>query len=87
MCAIAFSCCQSYLHRITSTVTSIRLQRTIAAILIHEDAGSAVRHDVVFSIFGVRRDEFRRTANAEWMSSIAAVLLVASAGGIPCRFT
>ena len=68
-------------------MTSIRLQRAIVAKPIHEDAGSAVRHDVVFSVFGVRRDEFRRIADAEWMCSIAAVLIVASAGGIPRRFT
>ena len=50
--------CRLYLYRITSTVFTIHLQRTHAADNIHDDVGSVVFMDVVFSIVGVRRNDF-----------------------------
>ena len=50
--------CRLYLHRITSTVSTISLQRTHATDNIHDDVGSVVFMDVVFSIVGVRRNDF-----------------------------
>ena len=43
------------------------LQRTYAITDIHDDVGSAVEQDVVFSFVGVRRNDPLHTADAEWM--------------------
>ena len=43
------------------------LQRTYAVTDIHDDVGSAVEQDVVFSFAGVRRNDSLHTADDEWM--------------------
>ena len=58
--------CRSYLHRITSTVSSLSLQCTCVFLKIHEDAYFAVSLDVVIPASGVRRNEQVHTASTEW---------------------